>query len=96
MAEHLTLSPQLAELAALAAVSVPHYSAVFRRLTGYSPVNYHTRLRLQRACFLLDTTGETINRIAQQMGFEDTFYFSRIFRKIVGYSPRQYRLLKKG
>jgi AraC-like DNA-binding protein len=96
MSDHLTLSPQLAELASLAAVSVPHYSAIFRRLTGYSPVNYHMRLRLQRACFLLDTTTGTISEIARRMGFEDAFYFSRIFRKIVGHSPRQYRALKKG
>jgi len=95
MADHLALSPQLAELAALAAVSVPHYTATFRRLTGFSPINYHTRLRIQRASVLLETTESSIVEIAHDLGFDDAFYFSRLFRQIVGHSPRQYRNTKK-
>ncbi len=95
MADHLSLSPQLAELASLAAVSVPHYAATFRRLTGFSPVNYHTRLRIQRASVLLETTEASIAEIAQSLGFDDAFYFSRLFRKIVGHCPRHYRNAKK-
>lgn len=95
MAGHLSLSPQLAELAALAAVSVPHYTATFRRLTGFSPINYHTRLRIQRASVLLETTEASIIEIAHDLGFDDAFYFSRLFRQIVGHSPRHYRNAKK-
>lgn len=96
MRHHWERPIQLAELAALARVSVPHYTALFRRITGYSPVNYLIRQRIQHACRLLDTTDLPMSGIAQAVGMEDPFYFSRIFSRIMGRSPRDYRRAQKG
>ena len=96
MRDHLYCSARLPELAMRARMSIPHYSALFRQITGYAPVNYHLRLRILRACHFLDTTDLPISEIAREVGFEDPYYFSRIFRRIMGRAPRNYRHQQKG
>ena len=88
-AEHLTL-PTLAEQATL---SVPQYSALFRRQTGTTPARYLTRIRLRHACERLSYTQEPIAAIAKAVGIEDPLYFSRLFKRHVGHAPSVYRKL---
>lgn len=87
---------RLGELAHAAGLSVPHFCALFRRQTGYAPVDFLIRQRVRRACRLLDTTEETIAVVATQAGFEDPYYFSRCFRRVMGVSPRAYRQRIRG
>jgi AraC-like DNA-binding protein len=86
----------LAELAAAAHVSVAHYSALFRRQTGFAPIDFIIRLRVQHACRLLDTTELTVGEIAEQVGYADPYYFTRCFRRVMGRAPRLYRQVQKG
>lgn len=82
---------RLAELAERAGLSVPHFSQLFRRQTGYSPIDFLLRERLRRACLLLDATSASVYTIASEVGFVDPYYFSRQFHRIMGLSPRAYR-----
>jgi AraC family transcriptional regulator, arabinose operon regulatory protein len=91
MKERLNLAPHVAELASLANLSPSHYSALFRRLTGRSPKNYLTRLRIDRAAKLLRTTRCSVKAIAAMLGYDDPLYFSRTFRVGCGVSPSRYR-----
>jgi AraC family transcriptional regulator, arabinose operon regulatory protein len=86
----------LADLAGMAGLSVSHYSALFRRATGYGALEYQTRLRMGTARELLDTTDRPIASIAAQVGYSDSLYFSRQFRRIHGTSPTEYRSHDKG
>ena len=95
MSDNLAARADLALLAAAAGLSVPHYSDLFRRATGYPPVEHFLRLKIQRACQLLDTTELRVNEVAAAVGWADPFYFSRFFRKITGQSPRAYRRVIK-
>jgi AraC family transcriptional regulator, arabinose operon regulatory protein len=81
----------VAQQASLANLSLSHYSALFRSLTGDSPKAYFRRLRLHRAARLLMTTDQSVATIARQMGYDDPLYFSRIFRRVHGVSPSKYR-----
>jgi AraC-like DNA-binding protein len=83
---------RLPELAASAGLSVPHFSLLFRRQTGYAPIDFLIRQRIRIACRLLDTTDETIAKVATDVGFSDPYYFSRIFHRIMGSSPKAYRI----
>jgi transcriptional regulator GlxA family with amidase domain len=94
--ENLDQPHRLDELAAAAGVSVPHFCTLFRRQTGYAPIDFLIRQRIQRACKLLDTTQESIAGIAAVVGYEDAYYFTRCFRRIIGCSPRAYRRIPKG
>jgi transcriptional regulator GlxA family with amidase domain len=96
MRTHVEQRAELPALAARAALSVPHFSVLFRRRTGYPPVDYFLRLKVRRACELLDTTTLRIEEIAASVGCADAFYFSRLFRRVMGKAPRDYRSMPKG
>lgn len=96
MRRHLHRRIRLADLAHEAGLSVPHYSALFKRQTGFAPIDYLLGLKIQRACQLLDTTTLRIEEIAASIGCDDAFYFSRLFKKAMGCSPRSYRQIQKG
>ncbi|MBN1908661.1 MAG: helix-turn-helix domain-containing protein [Pirellulales bacterium] len=81
----------LNDLARIACMSPTHYSNVFRRREACPPMEYFNRLRVQKACELLQGTNLQIQQIAHSLGFNDPFYFSRLFRGLVGKSPSDYR-----
>ena len=89
-------SRRLGELAAAAGLSPAHYSSLFREHTGFAPIDYLIRLRVQHACRLLDTTTHSVNEIATIVGYDDPYYFTRSFRRVMGRSPRDYRKVTKG
>jgi AraC-like DNA-binding protein len=95
MKGHLEQNFTLQELAEQAGLSTSHYSAVFRRKTQNSPVNFFTFLKIQRSCQLLENTDMRVKEIAHQMGFEDPYHFSRVFSQFIGLSPRQFRTTEK-
>ncbi len=96
MREHLGQRASLPGLAKEAGMSAAHYSAKFRRQTGYSPVDYFLRMKIQHACRLLDTSLMRVHEVAAAVGYDDPFYFSRLFRRIMTKSPRAYRAAPKG
>jgi AraC-like DNA-binding protein len=77
-------------------ISASHFSLIFQKKTGYSPLNYFNQLKIQEACHYLDFSDQKVNQISMLIGFEDPFYFSRIFAKTMGLSPSEYRSKKKG
>ena len=72
--------------------SQSHFSTVFKKKTGVSPITYINRLKIEHACRLLRTTDMKINMICYKVGIEDSLYFSRLFSKIMGMSPTTYKL----
>jgi len=96
MKQHLDQALQLDTLAALANLSRSRYTALFKQQSGYAPMNYFTRLRILRACQMLDTTAMSVKAVAAKLGFDDPLYFSRVFRSVNDVPPQQYRRLRKG
>lgn len=96
MRQNLSTNLSVPELAAMANLSTSHFSAIFKTLTGFPVSEHYMRLRIQRACQLLDTTDLSIKEIARNLGFEDQLYFSRCFHRIHDISPSDYRAIKKG
>lgn len=92
---HLDEAVNIDILASIAFLSKDHYIRLFKRMTGKTPVQYMTKLRIEKAEVLLTTSSRSIKDIAACVGFEDHSYFIRIFRKILGITPRQYRELYK-
>ena len=89
--DHSTHLHRLDELAAQAGVSISHYSTLFKKECGFSPIDFLRHQRIQHAAQLLVTSATTLAEISAMVGFEDPYYFSRSFRKIMGTSPRAYR-----
>lgn len=95
MMEKINEIVTLEEFASKANMSPDYFIKFFREHTGYTPIDYHIRMKMQKASTLLNTTGLTVKEIASQLGYEDAYYFSRIFKKKTGYSPSRYRLMVK-
>ena len=70
---------------------VSHFSFLFKKETGFSPIEYFIHLKVQKACQYLLFTELRIKEIALKLGIDDPYYFSRIFTKIMGLSPNDYR-----
>ena len=96
MKQHLDQPASFATFAAMANLSESHYRSLFKNETGYAPMDYFIRLRIHKACQLLDTTGLSVKEIARLTGYEDALYFSRAFKTVVELSPAKYRLQHKG
>ncbi len=67
------------------------FSRRFRRAMGVAPCEYISRLRIQNALSLLNTTSMPIYEIARRCGYEDPNYFSRLMRRSFGQPPRHFR-----
>jgi len=91
MKENLSGRHSLQELAQLAHMSPNHYGKVFKARYGLSPIEYFTRLKIQKACELLTGTDLQVQQLAHNFGFDDPYYFSRLFRRTIGVSPAKYR-----
>ncbi|MDE3067283.1 MAG: AraC family transcriptional regulator [Verrucomicrobiota bacterium] len=96
MKQHLDQPAAAASFAALANLSESHYRSLFKRQTGYAPVDYFIRLRMHKACQLLDTTRLSVKEIATAVGYQDPLYFSRAFKAVIELAPSEYRLVHKG
>ncbi|SFE54268.1 AraC-type DNA-binding protein [Paenibacillus algorifonticola] len=77
-------------LAAALNLNYSYLSATFKRVTGQSIIETHTRLRLQHAVALMRSSSLNISDISDRLGYQNPFYFSRVFKKIYGESPSAY------
>lgn len=91
MRDNLNRTLTINEISAYVKYSPYRYSTLFRQKVGYSPMNYFTRLKIQKACELLDITNMKSNQICQVLGYDDPLYFSRVFSKIMGMSPQTFK-----
>lgn len=95
MRENIENRITMAEVLRYVGYSQSHFSTVFKKKTGMSPLSYFNRLKVEHACKLLKTTDLKVNMICYKVGIEDSLYFSRLFSKVMGMSPTDYRLKER-
>ena len=70
--------------------SVSYISAILKK-NKTSFTKYLTDVRMEKAKYLLKNTEEKILSIANEVGYDDPYYFSHCFKKNSGMSPAEYR-----
>lgn len=79
------------ELAYSFGMSVSTFIKKVKFLTGFSPVDYFTEIKLGKAKELLTHTDKTITVISAECGFYSSQYFARIFSRRLGMNPTLFR-----
>jgi AraC-like DNA-binding protein/ligand-binding sensor protein len=89
--ENFTRKISLKEIAAIAGLSPPYFSTIFKEEMGENLSKYLNRLRVEKASRLLLDTDMSLSEIAACCCFEDQSWFSKIFKAYTGISPGKYR-----
>jgi transcriptional regulator GlxA family with amidase domain len=87
LAEHVSESVSLTDLAEIANMSTRNFSRAFKAATGLTPVQYQQRLRLEVAATLLESSDLSIEAIATRSGFDDARHFRRLWQRYFGAPP---------
>ncbi len=64
---------------------------VFHKAFGLSPQGYMSNVILHQARLELINAEQSLDQIAEKLGFQDGPHFSKQFKRWTGYSPREYR-----
>ena len=73
--------------------SEDYIRSCFKKITGKTPNEFLTDIRIKHACFLIDIYKNTLSlsEISERCGYLDYIYFSKRFKSVMGMSPREYR-----
>jgi len=89
--ENFTRKISLKEISAVAGLSPPYFSTIFKDEMGENLSKYLNRLRVEKASHLLLETDMSLSEIAACCCFEDQSWFSKKFKAYTGISPGKYR-----
>lgn len=76
--------------------SKSYFAQLFKKTTGVCFSDYLQKVRVEKACELLRSTGFPIEEIVPAVGFCDTKFFYTVFKKQLGLTPGEYRRSCRG
>lgn len=91
MHENFARPIRVEDLARLAGLSRYHFIRLFSSVTGRTPHQFLTGLRMERACWWLEHSEESIASVGRCSGYANAKHFAAAFRREIGCSPLQYR-----
>lgn len=83
--------PAIPGLARELGVAYSYFRREFKRHTGLAPYQYVRRLRLEKARRMIGSTTESLQAIAERLGFASPYHLSAAFKKEYGQSPDHWR-----
>lgn len=81
----------LDQVAGMIGLTPTYFSALFKKMTNETFVQYRINRRMEKAKELLAVPHIRIVDVAVLVGYEDYPHFTKTFKKIVGISPSEYR-----
>jgi transcriptional regulator GlxA family with amidase domain len=64
----------------------------FIKATGFTPLDYLQRVKIEAAKKMFETTRKTVNEIMYEVGYNDSKAFRDVFSRVTGLSPLDYKL----
>ena len=81
----------LGEIAGETGYCIEHVIRQFKKNNLPTPNEMFTKIKLNYACNLLDSTDLQIIKIAEMVGFANVNYFDKVFRNAYSMAPKEYR-----
>jgi len=94
--QHVHESHDIDALAQRVSMSRRTLTRHFQASTGMSPGEWISRERIHRSQELLETTDLSVDRVAEQVGFQSAITFRQTFRQKLGVSPVEWRKTFRG
>lgn len=91
MERHLYTSVTVEELAALSGRSVSAFKRDFSEYYKRPPHQWMNEKRMERSAYLLRTTTQSIEQVAEESGYVSNAHFARLFKKHYRRTPTEYR-----
>lgn len=89
---HLSSNITLQDLEDKIGFSKVYICRIFKKEKNTTPIDYFTRLKIDRAGKLLkEYPNLSLREISDSLGFNDVYYFSKVFKRITGKSPSELR-----
>lgn len=88
---HYSVANPIEEMVRRSGLPERSFKRRFAKATGYAPITYVQRLRVEEAKRRLERTRSPVDEISWRVGYEDPAFFRRLFRRITQLSPAAYR-----
>ena len=72
-------------------LTLSNISKIFTRKAGMNFRDYLQKIRIEKACQLLEMTNKNISEISSLVGYSDPAFFYRAFKNVLGLTPLEYR-----
>ncbi|PWE32860.1 transcriptional regulator [Maritimibacter sp. 55A14] len=91
LARHLACETPVEAVVAHSGMAPRTFKRRFRAATGFSPMGYVQRLRVEEAKRCLERTRDPVEEIGARVGYVDPAFFRRLFKRVTMVSPAVYR-----
>ena len=88
---HMNENIRVQEIADYCAISIAHFSRLFKKQVGASPYEYLSKVRVETAKKLLKTSNASVGDVGEKTGFSDASSFIVAFKNQVGLTPGEFR-----
>jgi transcriptional regulator GlxA family with amidase domain len=91
LATHFSIGSPVEEMVRRSGLAERTFKRRFKEATGFAPIDYVQRLRVEDAKRRLERTEAPADEIGWQVGYEDAAFFRRLFKRMTGLTPGAYR-----
>lgn len=88
--EHIASPLRIGDLSEALSISENYLYKCFVDVLQTPPSRYILQYKIRLSVELMITTGQSLEEIADQLGFSSLYHFSKTFKQIMGSSPRNY------
>ena len=91
LSQHFSVASPVEEMIKQSTLAERTFKRRFTAATGFTPITYVQRLRIEDAKRRLERTDAPVDEISWRVGYEDAAFFRRPFKRTTGLAPGAYR-----
>jgi transcriptional regulator GlxA family with amidase domain len=91
LSTHFSVVSPVEEMVRRSGLAERTFKRRFTEASGFAPIDYVQRLRIEDAKRRLERTDASADEISWRVGYEDAAFFRRLFKRFTGLTPGAYR-----